>query len=60
MIPNQWYGILESNEVKKGKPIGFTRMGEKMVAWRNRSGQDSDERSVSASRRGIECGKTGG
>ncbi|MBK8821186.1 MAG: aromatic ring-hydroxylating dioxygenase subunit alpha [Anaerolineales bacterium] len=39
MIPDQWYGILESNEVKKGKPIGFTRMGEKMVAWRNRSGQ---------------------
>lgn len=39
MIPDQWYGILESNEVKKGKPIGFTRMGEKMVAWRNRNGQ---------------------
>jgi phenylpropionate dioxygenase-like ring-hydroxylating dioxygenase large terminal subunit len=39
MIPNQWYGILESNEVKKGKPVGFMRMGEKMVAWRNRSGQ---------------------
>ena len=39
MIPNQWYGILESNEVKKGKPVGFTRMGEKMVAWRNHSGQ---------------------
>jgi len=39
MIPNQWYGILESNEVKKGKPIGLTRMGEKMVAWRDHSGQ---------------------
>jgi phenylpropionate dioxygenase-like ring-hydroxylating dioxygenase large terminal subunit len=39
MIPNQWYAILESNEVKKGRPIGFTRMGEKMVAWRNLSGQ---------------------
>jgi phenylpropionate dioxygenase-like ring-hydroxylating dioxygenase large terminal subunit len=33
MIPNQWYIILESNEVKKGKPVGFTRMGEKIVAW---------------------------
>jgi phenylpropionate dioxygenase-like ring-hydroxylating dioxygenase large terminal subunit len=39
MIPNQWYAILESKEVKKGKPIGFTRMGEKMVAWRDRGGQ---------------------
>jgi phenylpropionate dioxygenase-like ring-hydroxylating dioxygenase large terminal subunit len=39
MIPNQWYAILESNEVKKGRPIGFTRMGEKMVAWRDSKGQ---------------------
>lgn len=39
MIPNQWYAILESNEVKKGKRIGVTRMGEKMVAWRDRHGQ---------------------
>ena len=29
MIANQWYAILESNEVRKGKPIGVTRMGEK-------------------------------
>ena len=39
MIPNQWYVILESNEVKRGKPIGVTRMGEKMVAWRDSRGQ---------------------
>ena len=39
MIPDQWYAILESNEVKKGKPAGFTRMGEKMVAWRDSSGR---------------------
>jgi phenylpropionate dioxygenase-like ring-hydroxylating dioxygenase large terminal subunit len=39
MIPNQWYAILESNEIKKGKLIGVTRMGEKMVAWRNSQGQ---------------------
>ena len=39
MIPNQWYVILESNEVKKGKPVGFTRMGEKIVAWRDDKGQ---------------------
>ncbi len=39
MIPNQWYAILESNEVKPGKPIGVTRMGEKMVLWRDASGK---------------------
>ena len=39
MIPNQWYAILESNEIKKGKLIGVTRMGEKMVAWRNNKGK---------------------
>ncbi len=39
MIPNQWYVILESREVKKDKPVGFTRMGEKMVAWRLANGQ---------------------
>jgi phenylpropionate dioxygenase-like ring-hydroxylating dioxygenase large terminal subunit len=39
MIPNQWYAILESNEVKKGKPVGFTRMGEKIVAWRDGNGK---------------------
>ena len=38
MIPNQWYAILESREVKRGKPIGVTRMGEKMVVWREAIG----------------------
>ncbi len=36
MIRNQWYAILESSEVRRGKPVGVTRMGEKLVAWRNR------------------------
>ncbi len=39
MIPNQWYAILESNEIKKGRIVGVTRMGEKMVAWRNSRGK---------------------
>jgi phenylpropionate dioxygenase-like ring-hydroxylating dioxygenase large terminal subunit len=39
MIPNQWYAILESIEIKPGRIIGVTRMGEKMVAWRNKKGQ---------------------
>ncbi|MCA1900189.1 MAG: aromatic ring-hydroxylating dioxygenase subunit alpha [Chloroflexi bacterium] len=39
MIPNQWYAILESREVKRGRLVGFTRMGEKMVAWRDSNGE---------------------
>jgi phenylpropionate dioxygenase-like ring-hydroxylating dioxygenase large terminal subunit len=39
MIPNQWYAILESNEVKTGQPVGVTRMGEKLVAWRDGAGK---------------------
>ena len=35
MIRNQWYAILESKEINKGKILGVTRMGEKMVVWRN-------------------------
>jgi phenylpropionate dioxygenase-like ring-hydroxylating dioxygenase large terminal subunit len=34
MIPNQWYVVLESQEVGK-KPIGVTRLGEKLVFWRD-------------------------
>ena len=39
MIPNQWYAVLESREVKRGKPVGVTRLGEKMVFWRDRAGK---------------------
>ncbi|MBO9368180.1 MAG: aromatic ring-hydroxylating dioxygenase subunit alpha [Chloroflexi bacterium] len=38
MIRNQWYVLLESNEVRD-RPIGVTRMGEKMVFWRDSSGK---------------------
>ena len=38
MIRNQWYVVLESKEVRK-KPIGVTRMGEKLVFWRNEAGK---------------------
>ncbi len=37
MIRNQWYVLLESSEVRE-KPIGVTRMGEKMVFWRDAQG----------------------
>jgi phenylpropionate dioxygenase-like ring-hydroxylating dioxygenase large terminal subunit len=39
MVPNQWYVVLESNEVKLGKPVGVMRMGEKLVFWRDPQGQ---------------------
>jgi phenylpropionate dioxygenase-like ring-hydroxylating dioxygenase large terminal subunit len=39
MIPNHWYAILESSEVKPGKPVGVTRLGEKLVLWRDAKGQ---------------------
>jgi len=39
MIRNQWYVILESNEVKQGRPVGVTRLGEKLVLWRDTSGK---------------------
>lgn len=39
MIKNQWYGILDAKEVKTGKPIGVTRMGEKLVLWRGEDGK---------------------
>lgn len=39
MIRNQWYVVLESNEVKAGRPVGVTRLGEKLVFWRRRDGK---------------------
>lgn len=38
MIRNQWYAIMESKEVRK-KPVGVTRMNEKLVLWRNEKGE---------------------
>ncbi|WP_461204853.1 Rieske 2Fe-2S domain-containing protein [Clostridium sp. DL1XJH146] len=39
MIKNQWYGILDSKEVRVNKPIGVTRLGEKLVLWRSEDGK---------------------
>lgn len=38
MIRNQWYVIMESKEVKH-KPVGVTRMNEKLVLWRDQNGE---------------------
>ena len=37
MIRNQWYAVLESKELKKGNIIGVTRLGEKLVFWRDKN-----------------------
>jgi phenylpropionate dioxygenase-like ring-hydroxylating dioxygenase large terminal subunit len=38
MIPNQWYAVLDSGEIPRDRPVGVTRMGEKLVFWRDRRG----------------------
>jgi phenylpropionate dioxygenase-like ring-hydroxylating dioxygenase large terminal subunit len=38
MIPNQWYVVLASREVGPGCLLGVTRMGERLVFARDRSG----------------------
>ncbi len=38
MIPNQWYVVLTSEQVRH-RPVGVTRLGEKLVFWRDAQGQ---------------------
>lgn len=38
MIYNQWYAVLESSELKKRQLVGVTRLGEKLVFWRDSKG----------------------
>lgn len=40
MIPNQWYVLMESKQVRD-KPVGVTRLGEKLVFWRDETGKVS-------------------
>ncbi len=37
MIRNQWYAVLDSKEVKKGRLLGVTRLSERMVFWRDQN-----------------------
>ena len=55
VIPNQWYVLMESTEVT-GKPVGVTRMGEKLVFWRDGAGQVSCLRDK-CPHRGVELSK---
>ena len=34
-IPNQWYAILETDELKAGEPQSFKRLGLDLVGWRD-------------------------
>jgi phenylpropionate dioxygenase-like ring-hydroxylating dioxygenase large terminal subunit len=38
MIPNQWYAVLSSKEIRKNHLCGVTRFGEKLVFWRKKDG----------------------
>ncbi|NOK59804.1 MAG: hypothetical protein GFH27_549285n329 [Chloroflexi bacterium AL-W] len=37
IIPNMWYAVRESSEVKSGKPYAFKRLNEDLVFWRDRN-----------------------
>ncbi len=37
-IPNQWYPIFDSSKLKPRKPVGITRLGERLVLWRDNGG----------------------
>lgn len=39
MIRDQWYVVLESKDVQSGKITRVTRMGEKMIFWRDPGGK---------------------
>lgn len=38
-LPNYWYPVLQSEELKSGEPWAFRVMGQELVAWRNAEGQ---------------------
>jgi phenylpropionate dioxygenase-like ring-hydroxylating dioxygenase large terminal subunit len=39
MIPNMWYAVLESREVKPGKIAAFKRLGQELAFWRDKRGR---------------------
>lgn len=38
MIRNRWYAIAESRELRRGRPLGLKRLGERLVLWRTSDG----------------------
>lgn len=39
MIAEQWYAVVESDQVKTEKPAAFKRLNENLVFWRDSAGQ---------------------
>jgi phenylpropionate dioxygenase-like ring-hydroxylating dioxygenase large terminal subunit len=39
LIPDRWYAVLDSKEVRTGKPLGVRRFGESLVFWRDADGR---------------------
>ena len=37
-LPEQWYPLIESHRLRR-KPLGVTRLGERLVLWRDASGK---------------------
>jgi phenylpropionate dioxygenase-like ring-hydroxylating dioxygenase large terminal subunit len=38
LIPNRWYAVLDSTQVRAGKPVGLRRLGQSLVFWRDADG----------------------
>lgn len=38
-LRNYWYPVLQSEELPTGRPVGFTVLGEALVAWRDGAGR---------------------
>ena len=55
MIPNQWYVVMDASQVGRA-PVGVTRMGEKLVFWRDGTGRMSCLRDKCV-HRGVELSK---
>ncbi|OHD27480.1 MAG: hypothetical protein A2Y38_09240 [Spirochaetes bacterium GWB1_59_5] len=39
MIQNLWYAVLESKEIPRKRPVGFMRLGERLIFWRDCEGK---------------------
>src|SRR5665647_784619 len=39
LLKNLWYAVLDAKEVKRNKPIGVTRLSQKLVLWRDEKNQ---------------------
>ena len=38
MIPDQWYPVIESRRLARGRVLGLVRLGQSLVLWRDPSG----------------------